>query len=329
LSFGAYVTQGVFIDLYPFIQADDAFDLGDYRENVFRAYEIGGNLYGIPVSYYVETLYGKESALSGITKWNMDEFISFVDRYPDSMIFHKPTKTAVLDLCLRANGGNMVDWTTTGNETGFDRNLLVKILEFANRFIDADRYSEERMIMERIEAGDIHLIAGGATAGAQFYLELFGEPVSHIGFPSEKGNGYLVHSSNVVAISSKCQFTDTAWQFIRYLLSDEVQANLIYGYPVKRSAIEPLIEAVKRGGGTAGASGDGYEVSYEVRGATDAEIELFLNLLDTADEIRVFDQLIDAIIKEEAGAYFSGDKSVGEVADIIENRVGMYVKEMR
>jgi hypothetical protein len=52
-------------------------------------------------------------------------------------------------------------------------------------------------------------------------------------------------------------------------------------------------------------------------------------LLDTASEIRVYDQQIDLIIKEEASAYFSGNKSVETVADIIENRVGIYVKEIK
>jgi hypothetical protein len=51
--------------------------------------------------------------------------------------------------------------------------------------------------------------------------------------------------------------------------------------------------------------------------------------MDSADTIRIYDQQSDQIIKEEAGAYFAGQKPVGEVVDIIENRVGIYVKETK
>jgi hypothetical protein len=51
--------------------------------------------------------------------------------------------------------------------------------------------------------------------------------------------------------------------------------------------------------------------------------------MDTADTIRAHDRQIEQIIKEEAGAYFAGQKTVGEVVGIIENRVGVYVREMK
>ncbi|MCL2050186.1 MAG: extracellular solute-binding protein [Lachnospiraceae bacterium] len=327
LSFGAYVIQGAFKDLYPYLLADEDFDMANYRENVFRAYEMEGGLYGIPLSFYVEALYGRASELEGKNSWNIDEFIDFADRFPDSLIFQHPTKTAVLDICLKANGKNMVDWSSI--DPKFDRELLVKILEFANRFIDADRYSDERMVSERISGGDIHLMAGYASPNTQYEMEIFGNRISHIGYPSENTSGYLISSNEVVAISSKCQYTGTAWQFISYLLSDEFQSQLFY--PVKLSSLSNYLDYAKKGygGGTISIIDDGIDVSYEVRGATDDEINLFLSLLEAASEIRIFDQQIDGIIKEEAGAFFAGNKAVEEVALVIENRVGIYIKELK
>ena len=328
LSFGAYVNKGVFADLNPYIQADETINMPDYYENVFKAYEIGGSLYGIPLSFYVDTMYGKAAELLGKTEWNFDEFVSFVDRFNNTLMFHYPTKTKVLDICLKANGDNIVDWAS--KQADFDRALLIKVLEFSNRFIDDDRYSEENMVIDRISMGDIHLMTGVASPSTQFAMEIFGEPIKHIGYPTENGKGYLITAYSVAAISSKCINTDTAWKFISYLLSEEVQTNGISnGYPVKRSSIEPIIEFAKKGGGFSSYFDYGIDISYEDRGATDEEIELFLDLLDTASKIRVFDQEIDSIIKEEASFYFSGIKSVIEVVDIIENRVGIYVKETK
>jgi ABC-type glycerol-3-phosphate transport system substrate-binding protein len=328
LSFGAYVTQGVFRDLSPYLQNDENIAMSDYRENVFRAYEVGGGLYGVPIAYYVDTVYGKASELAGIEGFDMDGLIAFADRFPDSRIFHRPTKTAVLDLCLRANGGNIVDWASAGGD--FDRGMMIKMLEFANRFIDEDKYAEERMLTARINAGDIHLMAGAATTIIQMQTEVFGGPVSAVGYPCENGGGHLINATLVAAISSKCAYNETAWEFIRYLLGEEVQSSIyLPGYPVKKSCLESYLESAKEGGGSISMHDADLDISFEVRGASDADIELFLHLMDTADTIRAYDQQIDQIIKEEAGAYFAGQKPVGEVVDIIENRVGIYVKETK
>jgi ABC-type glycerol-3-phosphate transport system substrate-binding protein len=330
ISYGAYVKQGLFQDLYPYLEADEGFDMSEYRENIIRAYDVDGGLYGIPIAFAVELMYGHEADLAGISSWNMDEFIAFADRFPESRIFRFPTQTDVLDICLKANGGNMVDWV---NGTGLDMELLVKKLEFANRFVSADSFTIEQTVTERAMMGDIRLMTGIARAWTQEERETMGgQAISFVGFPSEKGNGYLVSSDKVVAISSNCQHTITAWQFISHLLSENVQAseNLL-GYPVKRSSIEGKLTSARERSGVGGVNdgrGD-IVISFDVHGATFDEINLFLEMLERATEIRVADIQVDSIIKEEAGAYFSGQKSVEEVVAIIENRVGIYVKELR
>lgn len=188
LSFGAYAVQGVFADIYPYLQADETFDMADYRENVFQAYEVSEKLYALPIAFTVDGMYGKAPDLGGQTKWNMDEFIAFADRFPGSLIFENPAKTAVLDICLKANGGNMVDWAS--KDAGFDRDLLVKILAFANRFVDAESIPGESDFANRLSDGDIRLMPWFANVNTQMQSEIFGgSAVSYIGFPSEKGNG--------------------------------------------------------------------------------------------------------------------------------------------
>jgi len=328
LSYGAYATMGIFYDLYPFLEADDSFDMADYRENIIRAYEIGGKLYGIPIEFTIDLLYGKADELDGRTGWNIDEFISFAGSFPGSLIFQHPTKTEVLDICLRANGGNLVDWAS--GDIGFDRELIKKILEFAGQFADQDELQREPGVyskyMERISTGDIHLVRGGASASMQFYEELFRGPVTPVGYPSERGNGYLINSRSVITISSKCTYIDTAWQFISFLLSDEVQSRGEIYHPIRRENIENYLNHEREKTGTFGA---GFGFSYDVRSATEAEIEAFLILLDTANEIRLFDQQIDNIIKEEAGSYFSGSKPLDSVVDVITDRIGIYVMEIK
>jgi hypothetical protein len=62
---------------------------------------------------------------------------------------------------------------------------------------------------------------------------------------------------------------------------------------------------------------------------TDEHIEIYLDIINNSHKIQVYDGQINKIIMEEAGAYFAGQKSAEEVADVIENRVGIYIKELK
>ena len=77
-----------------------------------------------------------------------------------------------------------------------------------------------------------------------------------------------------------------------------------------------------------GTHGYGWDdVNIEIESATDEEVEGFLAILEKADELQYQDTAIMAIIEEEVKPYFEGQKSVDEVADIIQSRVDIYLKE--
>ena len=64
-----------------------------------------------------------------------------------------------------------------------------------------------------------------------------------------------------------------------------------------------------------------------LRAITQDELEHFMELLDSIDTIYSFDKNIYSIVKEESGAYFNGDKSVMDAAQIIQRRVNLYLSE--
>lgn len=330
MALGLYAHKGILQDLNPYFQSDLDLDIADYQENIIKAHEIDEKLYAMPSSFIILAMAGRAADLEGKKEWNFDEFVSFVDRFPESSIFEQPTKSSVFNICLTANGENLIDWSDEGS--GFDREFFIKILEFVKRFADDDNYADERMLNERIFDGDIRLMNYySSVAGTQRFLEMFGEPVSYIGLPSEQGSGALISAGALVAISNTCQYNQTAWDFIKHLLSDEFQSNeLLPGYPVKKNAMAERIEKEKKPRGSEGIRyEDGLEFYFEYRDVTDEELEAFYDLINRADKVRVYDREVAKIINEEAGAYFNGSKSLTEVADIVENRVQLYVWEQK
>ena len=62
---------------------------------------------------------------------------------------------------------------------------------------------------------------------------------------------------------------------------------------------------------------------------TDEDNKKIIDFIKSADRVYHNDRYITVIVEEEAGAYFAGQKSAEDVAEIIQNRVQNYLNENR
>ena len=342
-SMDLYARKEVLADLYPFIDRDEEMARSDFYENILAAYESGGNLFGIPIWFDFRTIIAAKSEVGDIYGWNLDEMIHYVDgRFPASPVFENAGKSAVLSLCLYANGDALVDWTSA--ESGFQRDLFLKMLYFADRFTPDHLYQYEENYLRRIQDDDqlqLLSINVGGYGSHQMHTDLFGGSATYPGYPAENGNGNIIGSRAVMAISASCQDKEAAWAFLRTMLNEEFQSSGFtygYGFPILKSAHEILImEAMKatyieengvkkEEPKAAGMFGDYH---FDIYAATEDDIKAIRNLLDSANMIRSHDGVIDNIALEEAQSFFSGAKTAEEAADVAENRIRIYVEEMK
>ena len=348
---GLYARKGVLLDLYPLIDQNTGLNREDLQENIIKAYETEGQLFGIPTHYFISTFVAPKSAVGDISGWNLDEMIGFVNaelsvQLPNPKIFDDYSKSHVLGYCLAANGDALVDWNSDGS--GFKRDIVIKMLEFANQFAPDDLYSWEEAWNNRIpwiqDEGLIKLLGGSFMnydLGNPYYQAIFNEPVAYPGYPSENGNGNLISSRSVLGINSKLKDKDGAWEFLSFILSEEFQSDqtVSRAFPIRKSAHENMASRamqgiyiekdgiqVERPKGSH-SYGDGFIIDWYA--ATESDIKAVSDVINSAEKIRIYDYQIMNIIREEAGIYFSGGKSAAEVVDIMENRIGLYVKEMK
>ncbi|MCL2253677.1 MAG: extracellular solute-binding protein, partial [Lachnospiraceae bacterium] len=323
LSWNRYAELNIFEDLYPYLEAD-AFDWdNNLYEHIIKAYEVEGKLYGMPMISYPNTLIVRQADIlnRGITEWNMDEFIAFVDSFEsDKAIFANPTKTAVLDLCLFANGDVFVDWSSQDNV--FNRNFITKILHFSNRFIDGNKYADNIPLDIRAQSGDVKLFSklgasfpGWIPGSLNLHGVIMGEQVSYIGFPSENGSGVITHSEMLVSLTSQCRDKEAAWHFLSYYFTEALADKDFY-----KGLAERMRGSYQTHSDTSLSSSYSYYID-------DDDINAWFGLFEGDVQIRIYDQTIENIIKEEAESYFSGGKSLDDVVDVIEKRVILYVHE--
>lgn len=328
LSWNRYFRLGIFEDLYPYLADDDTFNWADYYEHHIKAYEVEHKLYGISVAEsYPDTLIVRQADIGNRTEWNLDEFIAFVDSF-DSVqtILSDPTKMAVLDLCLYANGDILVDWNN--QNVNFNRDFVTKVLEFANRFIDDDKYHDSIPLDLWAGSGDIKVYRAydgtGFPGSYHVYSSIMGEPISFIGYPSENGSGIIIRSDFLLSLTAGSQNKEVAWHFISYYIAESLMSKAGYRKRADEAMESEGIWYLDRR-----FTEPFYWTPFnDNNDIIDVTKTAYFDLLARDVKIRIYDQQLETIIKEEAGIYFGGHKSLDEVVDVIENRITLYVSEM-
>ena len=157
------------------------------------------------------------------------------------------------------------------------------------------------------------------------------------GFPSHDGRGPVLSFSSSVAISAKTKAKDALVEFVRLLLSDEIQllsAEDCFMTPVRISAYEAFAEEKismtneKIRSLNKQALAMGYATEADAFKEIDMSvIENYKKMIGSCSVSPSMDPEITIIVYEEIPAYFAGQKSFGEVAKLINNRATTYLNE--
>ncbi|HBA69772.1 MAG TPA: hypothetical protein DCZ40_10520, partial [Lachnospiraceae bacterium] len=341
-----YAAKGILEDLYPYMDADGEINKEDYLESVRKAFEIDGKLYTMPSRFYVNTVLAKVSQVGERSSITLDELMEIADGLPEgAQIYEYATKSSILMTNIMMNMDEYVDWNT--GECKFSDESFVKALEFANRFDAEYQYNQNDMSRpEKIKQNRL-LMAETSISSMQEYImyeAMFGEPIAFCGYPTTKENGsFLSHDGSILGINARSKNKDGAWQFIRRQLTKEAQESNAgrggFGFPVMKSALEKQFEEDMKEEYYEDVDGTkkrtektswGYDdFSVRIFAAKDYEVETIRNLINSTDTRYQYDEKMMSIITEEANAFFEGQKTAKEVADIIQNRIQVYVNENR
>ena len=340
-----YIAKGVVEDLYPFMEADAEINKEDYLENVLRAYEKNGKLYAMPPRFYISTVMAKVADVGDKQHITLEEIMELSKNLPEGVqLYQYASKNTVLGNIFRMNMDVFVNWET--GECKFNGEEFIRALEFANTFPDEYSWSEDApSTPTMIREGKLVMMEVSFSSMQEFqmYTGMYGEPVTFIGFPTSKESGtYLNSAGALLAMSSKSPYQEGVWQFIRMSLTKEAQEKLTnrsYGFPVMKSALDKMFEKDMEEEYYEGPDGEkvkqpkttwGYDdFSIEIYAATEDEVAAVRKLMESANSSFRYDVQMNNIIEEETAAFFEGQKSAKDVADIIQSRVQIYVNENR
>jgi hypothetical protein len=339
-----YITKGLFVDFKKMLQEDEELSKVEYLENVFRAASSGDEWYVMVPGFGISTVVGKTSILGDRTGWNMTEFNELMDSLPPSTkSFAEMTKSNFLYMMMYYCANDFMDPST--GKCNFNSQEFIDMLEYANTFpdeINYDNYDDNywNNYQEQYMNGET-ILQQNSLYSVMNYKNLFGsfgEDVSFVGFPTESKKGSVIEYSLALAISSKSKHKEGAWEFVRTFLMDDYQKNNNYGMPVKKDVfLEKAAEAMER---PYYLDENGQKVEYDdynyingeqviIPPMNQEQVDKTVAFIESVDNMSYYEDEINNIITEETEAFFKGQKSAAEVADIIQSRVQLYVNENR
>lgn len=347
ISAEKYISKGMLLDLYTLMDKDPDIKKDDFIDNILKVMETDGKLYHITPTFGVNVLIGKTSDIGGRDKFTVQDLIDLEQsKGGDTKAFYMRSNSSVLNMICTANYEDYIDWNT--GKCSFDSDEFIKLLEYANTYPkdeDINWDEDYESLPTQIRNGKV-IFADIYSLGMEeieLYNEMFQDDISFIGYPSDKSAGASASMNMDLGIYAKSKNVDGAWEFLKTFLTKDYTCNnsSIYysGFPLRKDALEYQIKrysATEKYTDEYGNEIEPYQSSWgyddldvEIGPLSEDQVNKLREVIASVDHLYVYNDDIMTIIADETGAYFSGQKSAKDVADIVQNRVSNYVNENR
>ncbi len=323
-----YSEMGVFEDLSGYIQKTPELNDENYFMNVLQAAKVdSGEIYIVPYMARFDTLAfsaelmsehsGIENDIRGICFGTaMDLAKQLVDETDKSNAFLiQMNEVSYAHYLIKDSIGQFID--VDSKKVNLDSAEYIALLESVKALSEKGYFDSEIDFynMEYYFAAECDYDVQAA------YYSMDTKSGTNYCMPLTDAEGRtLMKSNSCVAINSASENKDLAWEFIRYLLSDEAQTSpSFHGPTVSRKGLEAAAERYyafyKEGNGGAGF---GSQAEYK------AILESWVEQINGCDTL---DSSITDLIDEENSKYFSGRQTAEDTARRLQRQLEQYFNE--
>jgi len=361
-AFANYADKGVFADLYTLMENDPSFDKSVLLPCVLTPFETDGKLYQMASAFIISGFAGKTKNVGSLDgNWTIDSFLTAAaDAEKNGKRFFSDLYREVMqEMLVTYNLASYIDYENAS--CNFNSETFVRVLEYLKslptqeEFREGYDYSDARLQNSADLRDDKLMLTEINLSAFSDYLQkkatMLLEDMTILGLPTPDGGKLALQGTATYSISANSPVQAGAWEFVKYMFSDEVQAtggrHSYNGFPATYAGIRALgAEEMKMyyvfdldGSGWSGRGWDGvtvpdqeYDPEKELPGyLTQEDVDAFIKLLETKPFISNLnagaDEKLNTIIREELGSLYAGSSSAADTAKKIQSRVSIYLAE--
>lgn len=345
LPYQKYADKKLLENISDLMSKDASFKKDNYYTGIFDAVKYNGSLYTVPIKVGLNTWIGNQALLGDQqiddSKWTWADFKKKAsamisdknnDGKPDTYPVGKIEPDQLITSMLNSSFSKFAD--IGAKKAKFDSPDFINLLKLAKSM-----YDEKLILADNSDPDNVIFQPKGNVL---MYMDMYMMPKmnfdgkgAYYNLPSEsEAKGTQFTSSLPLAINSKSANKKEAWEFVKYLLSDEIQsARELGGIAVNKNGAKSQIDFLKTLG-TAGEGGAKNNMKLNINGKamavtppTEQEVAAMEKMLNTISVNGESDSKITNIVVEETAPFFQGQKSAEEVAKVIQNKVSTYLQE--
>lgn len=324
--------EDFFVDIRKEIELDDT----TYYTKIINSMGRDDQLFCMPLSFKAEGIWAERTIVKeGAKGFTFDEYLEFISTYGNGKdpINIDYGRDEYFLKCFSM----MNDIWFSDKNVNIDADTFEKMCDYCNTIPEEQviDLSDLYFIDEEEQAN----IASTETDGFSidittpflypFTLGQYDDPV-FLGYPTIDGRGAAAIISNSVSISSQSENKEACLDFVKMLISEDIQA-LNDNNPINRNALDPVLERYakqtteefKRAGFTSEAAAVefGYYLPKENMKKQYAEA------MDNVEVVTALDGSVSAIVREELSSCFTGQKDIKEVEKTLEDRLNTLYSE--
>ena len=335
IPYEQWSNRGLFVDLYPYIDADPELQRSDFFESIFKAAEVSGGLYTACPNFAISTIAGVPSVLGEEMGWTWDEFMTVINNNPKAsspIAYGEYEKTTALWSWLQNTIGEYVDWVS--GTAHFDRGDFAELLELCKR--PAISYGNDYVpIRDRVAKGEhiMHEISMYTFMSYHYMRYDLNEEIVFKGYPTENGAGHYARAGALgVSITSTCKDIDGAWEFVRTFLTEDWQQNRPgnhFMFPTNKNVFnEMLKEAMTPPEEEQWVTPYLGEPYLSNAALTQDEADQIVAMINSISGfVGLMPPVLENIILEGAADYFAGQITIEDAVRIIQNRTSIFIAE--
>lgn len=315
-------------DLTPFIK--DA-DPDKYFTNIIEGSKTDGAIYQLPISFYLEGIMTKASYSGSSGKgFTLEEYAEFTDKVmngKDPILYGQATYFSMLF-------SSVYDEFINNGKVDLSKSDFKILADYVRDNVRETGTSHNEWYQSIMADGPLPKavyeqctgIGGFVSAGSVITNDM-----TMLGIPSVDGRGPRFTSFCSVAVSSQAVDVDACGEFVKILISDEIQTIIAMNdsFVINRNAFREAGEAAityYNNGGSSFGGGNGFSTVAAER-ITLKDIENIENVILSCSRIKSEDSDISIILIEEMPPYFLGQKDLDAVIKIAQDRIQKVLDE--
>lgn len=295
---------------------------------------LGGRLVGVTPETSVRSMIVSDKIWAA-DHWTLEEALQVLEAHPEmqyplvsNISFDR---NEVLSWLVMENLADSPFLDLEKASCDFTDPLFIRALELAGTYDRSFDFYEAQALYP--EKDWIAMRISLEIGNFEDYKNILGEDYHIVGFPTEGESGTYWDDNRVLVVNKEAlqekERAEMVAAFLEETLSYEMQCKVFGSEPVRRDMLEDRLRPHTYGGRTGMyiEYGDGLMKELTPGPKGDYRIGEYQAVMESSVGISADTSAIEDIIWEEVGSYFSGDKDAATVADIIQNRVQMYLNE--